>query len=306
MENVKVAQGLIVGAGGHPLKLRGSDVDTRDVVAGRNTEGETTVGGHHAGKANVANYRGSDIAVHKAVNGRTDAEGAEMHSLQERPAEQRVGQNVRRVTDEDAGIDHLQSADGPDATIGDGDRGIADRAGHAEFCESQLVRGDASAGDGDHSITITGDTVPFVALDRDVADPRCVDSGPVAKTRGTQALEPAPNGDGAAVVKVVGRDAGILVFRTVGRDDRAVEQIVDLQLPQVVTQLDAGPDDVKIPRVDEATGSLAGDLVNLQRASSRFVLLHLDRENAADVGRGQGQDEGLQLRGRHRARELQL
>src|ERR1019366_5513022 len=156
------------------------------------------------------------------------------------------------------------------------------------------------------SPAIAGNTVPFVTLDRDTANRRRVDGGAVAKTCRTKALEPAPDGDSAVVVKIVGHDGGFLVFRTVGRDGSAVEQVVDLQLPQVVAQLDAGPDDVKIPRVDEATSSLAGDLVNLQRTGSRSALLDLDRENAARVGRGQGQDEGLQLRDRHRPRKLQL
>ena len=61
----------------------------------------------------------------------------------------------------------------------------------------------------------------------------------------------------------MGHDGRILILRTVGRNGRAVEQVVDLQLPQVAGQLDAGPDDIKIPRVDEATAPFAGDLINL-------------------------------------------
>src|SRR5580704_17410513 len=305
MDDVEVAQGLIVGTGGEPLKFRCSDIDTRDVVAGRDAEGETTIGGNNAGKTNGPNYRGSNIAVHKAVNGRADTEAAKMYSLQECAAGQRVARIIRRVTDENGGIDHLPGANGPNAAVGDGDGGIADRAGHAELRESQLIRGDTFAGDSDRSVTIAGDAVSFVTLEGDGADPRRVDGGEVTKTRSAQALQPAPDGDPAAVVKIVRRDAGILVFGSVGRDDPA-EEVVDLQLQQDTAQFDTGSDHIEILRVDKAASPVAGDLVNLQRAGSGPALPDLDCENAAGIGAGQGQGEGLKTRGRHRSRELQF
>jgi len=38
MKDVEVAQGLIVGAGGHPAEKRATDGDPRDALARRNTE----------------------------------------------------------------------------------------------------------------------------------------------------------------------------------------------------------------------------------------------------------------------------
>jgi len=169
----------------------------------------------------------------------------------EGPANKRIAWIIRRVTDEDSGIDHLKGANGSEAAIGDGDTGIADRAGYSERTKPVLIRGDTIAGDGDRSLKITGNTIALVTLDRDTANRRRVDGGAVAKARGAQPLEPASETDRAAIVKVVGRDGCILVYRTIGRNARAIKQIVNFQSRQNITHGNAGPDNVKIPRVNE-------------------------------------------------------
>src|SRR5205814_7408159 len=101
-----------------------------------------------AGKLDAANQGGGEIAVHETIGGRTNVHGPQPQVRHKLTTGQRIVFIIRREADKDAGIDHLESANGTNAAIVDGDAGPADHTGYSEIYKGELIGLETVAGHG--------------------------------------------------------------------------------------------------------------------------------------------------------------